>query len=153
MRCWHIPYREDYESYILYYLKNDSEPIQGKVVERSYGYKEIPEDIPWPDERTGSKYSDTETIKIEVKQKKKEGLNGEEKQYLDIYHQVMSLKRLSLRTISIYQDFFVDFLKYFKGRNIDGLTYRDIFIPDLSLGAKRTNDLTGINPDLEKLNL
>ncbi len=128
MRCWHIPYREDYESYILYYLKNDSEPIQGKVVERSYGYKEIPEDIPWPDERTGSKYSDTETIKIEVKQKKKEGLNGEEKQYLDIYHQVMSLKRLSLRTISIYQDFFVDFLKYFKGRNIDGLTYRDIFV-------------------------
>jgi len=28
-----------------------------------------------------------------------------------------------------------------------------LFNPDLSLGVQRTNDLTGFNPDLEKLNL
>ena len=34
-----------------------------------------------------------------------------------------------------------------------GWTDLNMFNPDLSLGALRTNGLAGFNPDLEKLNL
>jgi hypothetical protein len=130
MRCWHIPYHEDYKSYILFYLKSESRLNHEEMIERHFGYREIPKDMPWPYEKAVSKYSETEANKIQIKQEKKEELNEKEKGYLNIYRQVMSLKRLSERTIEIYQEFFIDFLHYFNGRDIDALTYRDIFNPD-----------------------
>lgn len=127
MRCWHIPFCEDYEGYAMKFFTIDQQKEQQQIVKKSYGYKVNLNDIPWPEEKSGLRYSGIGAAEKPVKKEKKKEPDEKGKKYLDIYRQVMLLKRLSDRTIEIYQEFFIDFLNYFSSRDIDELTYRDIY--------------------------
>lgn len=102
MKCWHIPYREDYNEYLKKWLAEGT--LTGKYVNATI-----------------------ETNKKGIKSKLKQPvLDKAGVKALQNYSDVMKLKRLSLRTQEIYTPFFLTFLNHFKGQDVNELTYSEL---------------------------
>ncbi|MBN2611720.1 MAG: tyrosine-type recombinase/integrase [Bacteroidales bacterium] len=124
MRCWHIPYREDYKTYVAGFLNSiaiitNAEEVNDKNC--SIGEKNMP--------LTGneSKKIPVNNFKV-LTADKKPGLTDEKSRLkLAAYIQMMDIKRLSPRTHEIYCSFFIRYLIDNEDKDIDEFTYRNIY--------------------------
>jgi len=143
MGCWHIPYSENYMNYLNNFFmdkfevnisdskqgikKNENSPIHGNS-----GFKghdniaalEKKEKI----EFFGSKVKeDFGRIQVHGNLWPVQNLNKNGRKFYKIFSDTMKLKRLSPLTQRVYSEFFAEFLQQFNDKDIDELTYHDIF--------------------------
>lgn len=131
MRCWHIPYREDYKQYLAGLFNISFALPEDKRVDVNPAYNGVPEEYKWPEKEYISDLSDKK-----VKKTNKEVLDEKGQKILCLYLQVMELKRLSPHTREIYSDFFIQFLAYHQGKNIDEFGYKILYNYIIQKAAK-----------------
>ena len=107
MRCWHLPYRDDYHSYLAYYFPDKLQDVTKTV----------------PVSREKSKaFVNTAETKSKVKNDTAVVSNE-----LRLYQDVMRLRKLSPLTQETYGGFFRKFLAYFNGQDINEFGYHKIY--------------------------
>ena len=108
MRCWHMPYRDDYREYLSKILPciefKSEQDIQ--LTRKSVNKMALPDN---------------------KKNELKSGVNNKNKALLKVYTDTMVLKRLSSSTQKVYSEFFKEFSDYYYETNIDKLDYQRIF--------------------------
>jgi len=108
MKCWHMPYRNDYREYLSKILPciefKSEQDIQ--LTRKSVNKMALPDN---------------------KKNELKSGVNNKNKALLKVYTDTMVLKRLSSSTQKVYSEFFKEFLDYYYETNIDKLDYQRIF--------------------------
>jgi integrase/recombinase XerD len=114
MRCWHIPYRDDYLEYVKGFLHGICSIARCK--EQRLCNKNI----------VGKADSDSST-----------GVRRDGKKFLKVYTDTMLLKRLSPLTQKVYSGFFKEYLEYFSYSDIDRHNYQIIY----GYVKKRAQDL------------
>jgi len=108
MRCWHIPYRNDYREYLSKILPG----IRFKSEQDIQLTRKSVNKMALPDNK---------------KNELKSGVNNKNKALLKVYTDTMVLKRLSSSTQKVYSEFFKEFSDYYYETNIDKLDYQRIF--------------------------
>ena len=108
MRCWHMPYRNDYREYLSKILPG----IRFKSEQDIQLTRKSVNKMALPDNK---------------KNELKSGVNNKNKALLKVYTDTMVLKRLSSSTQKVYSEFFKEFLDYYYETNIDKLDYQRIF--------------------------
>jgi len=114
MRCWHIPYRDDYLEYIkraLHGICNIARHKEEGLCNKNIAGK------------TGSE--------------RNAGIKKNDKKFLKVYTDTMLLKRLSPMTQKVYCGFFKEYLEYFSYSDIDKHNYQIIY----GYVKKRAQDL------------
>ncbi len=108
MKCWHMPYRDDYREYLSKILPciefKSEQDIQ--LTRKSVNKMALPDN---------------------KKNELKSGVNNKNKALLKVYTDTMVLKRLSSSTQKVYSEFFKEFSDYYYETNIDKLDYQRIF--------------------------
>ena len=108
MRCWHMPYRNDYREYLSKILPG----IRFKSEQDIQLTRKSVNKMALPDNK---------------KNELKSGVNNKNKALLKVYTDTMVLKRLSSSTQKVYSEFFKEFSDYYYETNIDKLDYQRIF--------------------------
>ena len=122
MNCWHIPYRKDYIAYLVAFFKSQGLKPEEKIGDESpVNSRKIENPWPNPNEIPGFYFDGQE------EKKQRHILDDKGKTSYKAFLQVMELKRLSVRTCEIYSRFFVEFLEKNKGKDIDQLSYRNLY--------------------------
>jgi site-specific recombinase XerD len=114
MRCWHIPYRDDY----LEYIKRTFHGICNIAWHKEEGLC---------NKNTAGKADSN----------RNEGVGKNNRKFLKVYTDTMLLKRLSPMTQKVYGGFFKEYLEYFSYSDIDRHNYQIIY----GYVKKRAHDL------------
>ena len=104
MRCWHIPYRDDYLEYLKGALHNLRKVISYELV-------------------VDGEKNESGRIGNELNS----GLKEKGRELLKAYDDTMHLKRLSPMTQKVYTGFFREFLAHFGHSDIDKFDYQGIY--------------------------
>jgi len=124
MKCWHIPYRDDFHDYLVKYFSLSVNEDPSQYVEKEQKLIIQPKDYPW--DKYDKFFAIKDSNEVKNTTARIEQLDERGKKYYDIYRQVMELKRLSPRTCEIYGDFFLQFLLENKDKDIDELGYKSL---------------------------
>ena len=140
-KCWHIPYRKDYESYLideflpvdnvrLTFLKSEEIRQKAKEAKRSSNHPDQSGKMVTKDNDSPKTKSSGENT-IRQKGKKEPGrdkpINDRLKKVLQVYVDTMRLKRLSTTTQKTYYCFFQGFVESFPDKDVSEFDYRSIY--------------------------
>jgi site-specific recombinase XerD len=144
MNCWHIPFKENYLEYLNSFFKDfqyvkvqqfeiakfsaetsssNHISVFKKNIQNDNSLKYIGENTPFQ-----NKIISTSTFGQNRTEKKPNGiLAANDNKFYKIFCETMQLKRLSEVTQKVYAEFFNEFIQKCANKNINELTYNEIF--------------------------